>query len=110
MGRLCRENHQRRVVHVGGWHRAKSPVWIVIGSCRVRQKDDSVVAKHCVPRRGLAAILSSGPRDDNGIDSPLPQDNVEVSAKKAAVAMLLDNMLADCRRDLRVDLHARGTI
>ena len=89
---------------------AKSPVWIVIGSCRVRQKDDPVVAKHRVPRRGLAAVLGSGPRNDDGIDSPLPQDNVEVRAKKSAVSMLLDNMFADCRRQLRVDLHARRAI
>src|SRR2546427_218652 len=66
--------------------------------------------KHRLPRRGVAAVLGSRPRDDDGIDSPLTQDNVQVRAKKAAVAMLLDDMLAGCRRQLRVDVHARRAI
>jgi hypothetical protein len=81
---------------VGRWHPAQSSVRVVIGGCRVRQKNDPVVAKHRVPRRGVVAILSGRPRDDDGIDSPLAQDNVQVRAKKAAVAMLLDDMLAGC--------------
>ena len=39
------------MVDVGGWHRAKSSVRVVIRGCRVRQKDDPVVAKHRIPRR-----------------------------------------------------------
>src|SRR6266545_3782949 len=51
----------------------------------------------------MAAILGGRPRDDDGIDPPLAQDNVQVRAKKATIAMLLDDMLTGCRRQLRVD-------
>jgi hypothetical protein len=51
-------------------------------------KDDPVVAKHRVPCCCAAAILGGRPRVDDGIDTPLAQDNVKVRAKKAAVAML----------------------
>src|SRR5205814_1231376 len=61
-------------------------------------------------RAVVAAILSGRPRDDDGIDSPLAQDNVQVRAKKTAVAMLLDDMLPGCRRQLRVDVHSRRAI
>src|SRR5205823_12849379 len=98
------------MVDVSGWHGAKSAVRVVIGGGRVRQKDDPVVAKHRVPCGGVAAILGSRPRDDDGIDTPLAQDKVQVRAKKAAVAMLLDDMLTGGRRQLRVDVHPRCAI
>src|SRR3989442_789830 len=65
---------------------------------------------HRVTRRSLAAILGGCPGDDDRIDSPFPQDNVQVRAEKAAVAMLLDDMFARCRRQLGVDVHARRAI
>jgi hypothetical protein len=110
MGRGCREDHQRGVVASAVWHRTKPSVWVVIGCCRVRQKDDPVVAKHRVPCCCVAAILGGRPRDDDGIDFPLAQDNVQVRAKKAAVAMLLDDMLTGCRRQLRVDVYPSDAI
>src|SRR6202040_3670673 len=60
--------------------------------------------------RGKAAIFLWRSRDDDGIDSPLAKDNVEVRAKKAAVAMLLNNMLAGGRRQLRINLNTRRAI
>src|SRR5438552_6799618 len=92
------------------WHRAKSSVRVIIGSCRVRQKDDAVVAKHRVPCLCLAAILCGRPRYDDGIDTPLAQNHVQVRAKKATVAMLLDDMFTRCRRQIRVDVYTRCAI
>src|SRR5438270_13861389 len=98
------------MVHIGVWHRAKSSVGVVVGGCRVGQKDHPVVAKHSVARCRMAAILRGRARDDHGIDTPLAQDHVKVSAIKTAVTMLLDDMLARCRSNLRVDVHSSTAI
>ena len=37
----------------------------------------------------MAAILCCGTRYDHRINTPLPQDNVQISAKKTAVAMFV---------------------
>src|SRR6266404_531444 len=97
-------------MYFGCWHCATSSVRVVIGCRRIRQKDDAIVAKHSVPCCCVAAILCARPRYDDSIDTPLAQDHLKVSSKKAAVAMLRDDMLTGCRRQIRVNVHTRCAI
>ena len=98
------------MVDIGVWHRTESSVGVGISCGGVRQKDDPIVAKHRVPCGDVAAILIGRTGDNDGINSPFSQNNVQVRAKETAVAMLLDDVLPLCRRELRVNIHPRSSI
>ena len=71
-------------------HGAKTQIWVV-GRCgRVGQEHHAIITEHRIARCGVAAVFGGGPGNDDGIDAPLPQDDIEVGSEKAAVAMFLD--------------------
>jgi hypothetical protein len=93
------------MVNVGVRQGSEASIWIVVCRRRVRKEYHAVVAKHCIARCRMTAILCSCSRDDDRIDAPLTQDNIEVCTEETAVAMLLDHVLTGCRSEPRRAVH-----
>src|SRR3954470_13535255 len=104
------EYDQGRMVNVGVRQGSEASIWIVVCRRRIRKEYYSVVAKHCIARCCMTAILCSCSRDDDRIDAPLTQDNIEVCTEETAVAMLLDYVLTECRGELGIDVHPRRAV
>src|SRR5215813_4240147 len=100
------EYDQGRKVNVGVRQGTEASIWIVVCRRRIRKKYHSVVAKHCIARCRMTAILCSCSRDDDRIDAPLTQDDIEVCTKKTAVAIFLDHVLTGRGRELRINVHS----
>src|SRR6266446_3823012 len=102
----CRgsEYDKGRVVNVAIRHGSEASIWIVVCRGRIGKEHHSVVAEHCITRRRMTAILRSCSRDDDRIDAPLTQDNIEVCTKETAIAMLLDHVLTGRRGELGIDV------
>src|SRR5215469_18625883 len=110
---MCRRGSQydqSGMVDVGIWHRSETSIWIVICRGRIRKEHHSVVAEHCITRRRMTAVLCSCSRDDNRIDAPLTQYDIEVRSEKTAVAVLLDYVLTGCRGEIRVNFYSGGAV
>jgi hypothetical protein len=58
----------------------------------------------------LTAVLSSGYRRHDGLDSPLPQDEVEIRSEESAVAVLLNDVFAWLRCQVTKDINALRSI
>ena len=81
-------------------HWAKTSIGIVICRGRIGKEHHSVVAEHCITRRRMTAVLCRCSRDDNRIDAPLTQYDIQVRSEKTAVAMFLDYVLTGCRGEI----------
>ena len=98
------------VVNVAVRHRPEASIRIVVGRRRIREEHHAIVAEHGITRRRVTAILRRCSGDDDRVDAPFAQDDVEVRAEEAAVAMLLDHVLAGRRGEIGIDVHSRRAV
>jgi hypothetical protein len=69
-----------------------------------------IIVEHCIAGSGVTAILGSRPRNDDGLDSPFPKDEVKISGEEAAVAVLLDDVFAGRRRQVAKNLNSLRSV
>src|SRR5882757_2732377 len=106
MRRRGGEYDQSGVVNLGIWHRSEASIRIIVCRRRIGKEYYPVVEEHRIPRGRKAAIFCGCPGDDNRIDTPLTQYDIQVRSEKAAVTVFLDNMLAGCGGESGVNVHA----
>ena len=58
----------------------------------------------------MTAVLGGRSRNDDGLDSPFPEDEVEIRGEKGAVAVLLDDVLAWRRCEVTKYLNALRSV
>ncbi len=106
MRRRHAQDPERHPMHLGRRDLAEPDVGIVEGSRRIRDEGDAVAVEHGVARRRVTAVLGRHAGHRDGVDLLGAQDDVEVSAHEAAVAVLLEDRLVLGRRDLVIDVDA----
>ena len=97
-------------MHLFIGHRPKTTIWIVVGSRRIRQEHHPVVEEHRIARRCVTTIFRRRARDDDRINAPFTQDDVEVGSEEAAITMLLNDVFASSRGYFGIYLDARSAI
>src|SRR5580692_10975743 len=58
----------------------------------------------------MTAVFCGRTGDDNRIDPPLAQNDVQIGAEEPAVAVLFDDVLARLGREFWVDFDTRRTV
>src|SRR5437773_6313354 len=105
-----REDHQSGVVYFCGRHPTLAHIRVVEGRGGVGKKYDFVVTEQGVTSGGVAAVLGGDAGDDHGVYPHAAENDLQVSARKGAVAALGDDDLVSSGCDLRIDLDAGLTL